>query len=332
MTYTFRNRFRLQEGDRLDADVQIIKLADSADDGLVTLRPVEREMGISERGTLISEAGELVVQGSGYVDADAAAAAGRNWRQYLTVALAREGKGVDFGPDDRVIPLADIIYEYEPPMLLQQIGVEVGDRVIIDDYQLLVFPTEPIPKFVNFAMGTPTVKISGWLQRFEQRIDDARAQDHQPWNRQKTIAYRLVHIALTDSNPETRHIQLVTAIEVLLEEQNRPQPILDALDEFLTEVDDWSDSALKRRMSEILNPNKEESITRAGSEQVAAMVEGTYNEKTPGDFFKYVYNMRSRLVHREKRKKPRPTIDELRKIHPELLRFVLDLLDAYDTG
>ena len=58
----------------------------------------------------------------------------------------------------------------------------------------------------------------------------------------------------------------MTAIEVLLEEQDRPQPVLDALDSLLAEVDKWPDSeeALKRRMTDILNQNKGESITRAG--------------------------------------------------------------------
>ena len=138
MAYSFRNRFRLPEGERLDADVQEINLADSAEDGSVTLRAAEREMRISERSALISQAGELVIQGSGYADADSAAAAGRKWRQILTVALAREHKEVDFGPDDRVTPRADILYEDDPPMMLQEVGVEVADRVIIDDYQQLV--------------------------------------------------------------------------------------------------------------------------------------------------------------------------------------------------
>jgi hypothetical protein len=333
VTYSFRNRFRLPGGDRLDADVREIKLADSADDGLVTLQAAE-EMRVSERTALISEASELVVQGSGYVDADTAAAAGRKWRQYLTVALARERKGVDFGPDDRVIPVADIVYDDEPPMLLQQIGVGVGDRAIIDDYQLLVFPTEPMPKFVNFVMGTPTVKVSDWLERLKKRISDASERNHQPWNRQKSLAYRLVVLALRDSNPETRHIQQVTAIEVLLDERDRPQPVLDALKNFLDEVERWPDSekGLKQRMTEILNEDKEESITRAGSEQVAAMLDGKYFDRDAGRFFKDVYNMRSGLVHREKPKKPRPKIDDIREVQSELQRFVLDLLDAYESG
>lgn len=328
MAYTFRNRFKLPEADQLDADVREIKLADSTDDGLVILKPATPGM------SLISEAGELALQGSGYVDADAAVAAGRKWRQYLTVALARDCIGVDFGPDDQVKPIVDMVYEDDPPELFQKLAIKVGDRIIADDYRLFVFLTDPIPRFVNFQAGTPTVKISGWLERFEQKIDEARRGHHQQWNNHKTMAYRLVRLALNDSNPETKHIQLVTAVEVVLKHQDRPKNILDALDKLLAEVESWShDPAVKKRIKEILGENKkEESIMRAGSEQVAAMLEGTYNEKPAGKFFKDIYNMRSGLVHREKPGKPRPTIDGVRKIAAELQRFVLDLLDAYEAA
>jgi hypothetical protein len=332
VTYSFRNRFKLQEGDELDAAVQEIKLADSAEDGLVVLRVPEREMGLGVRAAPISQAGELVLQGSGHPDLNTAEAAGRKWRQILTVALAREGKGVFFGPDDRIIPVADITYGYEPPGFLQTMGVEVGDRVIVDEYQLLVFPSEPTPKFVNAILGTPTVKISGWLGQFEKKINDAREGNRQSWNRQKALSYRLVHLALVDSNAETQHIQLVTALELLLKEHDRPQPILDALDDFIGEIDKWSDSDLKRRMTDILKDGKAESITRAGSEQVAMLLDGEYFERDAGRFFKYVYNMRSGLVHRERAGRPRPEIEDIREVQPELRRFVLDLLDAYEIG
>lgn len=331
MAYTFRNRFRLGDGYRLDADVQTITLVDSAEDGLVTLQPPER---VVEQGTLISQAGELVLQGTGYIDADAALAAGRAWRQCLTAALARDNKAVDLGPDDRTPPADDRFIEDDPPAFLQPLGIGVGDRVILDDYHLLVFPTDPQPKFVNFTLGTPTVTVSGWLERFDQKIRQAREHHHQPWDQQKTLAFRLVHLSLADTNPETRHVQLVTAVEVILNDQNRPQPILDALDALLTHVDEWPDEGdVKGRIGEILRQAKEESITHAGSDQVSTMLEGTYGDQTAGDFFKRAYDIRSRLVHRKRRRgKPRPSSEELSKMHSDLLNFVLDALDAYGTA
>lgn len=328
MTYTFRNRFRLPEGDRLDAEATEVKLADSADEGLVTLKPV-REEGIAVRGNLNSRSDELILQGSGYVDASAAAEAGRRWRQYLAVALAREGTGVDLGSGDGVAPTLDKVFEGEPPALLQRIGTEAGHRVVSDGYQLLVFKSEPVPKFINLVAGVPTINISGRLDRLAHTTNAVRQQDHYPWDRRKALSYRLVHLALADSNLETKHIQLVTAIEVLLEQRNRPQDILDAIDKLIAEVAaDWSDGDVKRRMADILHQSKEESITRIGSTYVASTLKGTYDGSAPAKFFKLVYGMRSGLVHGEKPKKPRPTIDQVGKIAAELVRFVLDLLDA----
>ncbi|WP_192176834.1 hypothetical protein [Mycobacteroides abscessus] len=343
MTYSFRNRFMLHKGSRLDADVPEITLTD---DGLVTLWPVLKEPGTpggsfiwaaetAKKGTLISEADEFVLEGSGYPDLDTARTEGCRWRQYLIATLARAGKAADLGPDDQVRPATEIVYEEDPPKLFRGIGIGVGDRIITDDRRLLVFRTAPTPKFVNFSAGIPTVISPGWLERFEQQAKNLRGRHHRLWNKQETLAYRLVHLALADSNMETRHIQLVTAIEVLFDDQDRPELELEALNSLLTVVEGWPDSECaaetKKRIGEILDDDKEESITRAGAKQVADRLDGKYLDKDPGRFFKYVYALRSRLVHRESKKhgKRRPDTNTLRNVHSELLRFVLDLLDAY---
>lgn len=342
MTYTFRNRFRIRAS-FLDADVPEVELAASADDGVVTLWPVERDEGphggfifgfqLVKKGGLISETNELVLQGDGYADAEHAATAGRKWRQYLTAALAREFRAVDFGPEDRVTPSIDLVYKDDPPKMFRQM-LNVGDRLIVDDPpQLLVFPTRPEAKFLKSLMGTPTVRVGGWLERFEQRVKEMRDRDqNQPWSTEKILAYRLVHLAFTDPNPETRHIQLVTAIEVLLKEQKRPQPILDALNKLHAVVDDWPESDAKKRTADILRQNKGESILRAGQEQVAAKLGGTYSDMSPEAFFKHVYNLRSRLVHRARKNEARPTEGDLQRVNSQLVTFVLDALDAYEPG
>jgi Apea-like HEPN len=325
--YTFRNRFKLQDGHHLDTgDLEEIKLADSRDDGLVVLKSAQR----GER--LISKADALAVEGTGYVDAETTARTGREWRRYLTVAFARDFEPVDFGPDDKLDPTVDKVYDKDPPDFFQKIGVKVGDRIIWDDCRLLVFPTEPTPRFISEAMGTADVTQSGWAERFEQKVAEARGRHGRPWNRQKTTAFSLVHSALADPNPETRHIQTVTAIESLLVTQDRPQNVLDGLDVLIAEVENWDEPALKQRILEILREAKEESITRSGTQQVDAWLSGEYGGKTAGDFFKVVYNMRSRLVHGERQGKKRPSVDKVRDVYAELRGFVLDLLDAYESG
>lgn len=339
MTYTFRNRFRLRRGDLLDADVPEIRLTNSAEAAQVTLWPVQERVGpqgifsvaVTEKAPIISQSHDLVLQGDGYADAVGAANAGREWRRALTVALAREGRGVDFGPDDRLTPVTDKIFREAPPAMFEPLGITTGDRVIADDYQLLVYPTEPSPKFIDFVPGAPRVSISNWLETFDRRVRAARELEREPWSRQKALAYRLVHLALTDSNPETRHIQLVTAVEVLLSDQARPAPILDALDRLVAVVDEWPDDNVKGRINDILRQNRGESVTSAGSYQVARLLpDHTFDDKLASQFFKRVYDIRSRLVHRERRRnKPRPTSDEVSRIYSHLLAFVLDLLDAH---
>lgn len=93
MTYSFRNRFKIDRGRRLLANSQEYVLAESASDGKVVLRP-----GAAARN--IDDESGLVVQGSGYADYDVAKDTGRRWRQYLTQALARQLIGADFGDDE----------------------------------------------------------------------------------------------------------------------------------------------------------------------------------------------------------------------------------------
>lgn len=94
MTYTFRNRFKIG-GNRYAVDGHEYVLAEPpSDDGRVVLK--------SGSGQAISQTDELILQGSGYPDFDAAKDAGRRWRQYLTKALPRDGRGADFGDDGAV--------------------------------------------------------------------------------------------------------------------------------------------------------------------------------------------------------------------------------------
>jgi hypothetical protein len=84
VTYTFRNRFKIG-GNRYAVDGHEYVLAEPpSDDGRVVLK--------SGSGQAISQTDELILQGSGYPDFDAAKAAGRRWRQYLTKALPRDAE------------------------------------------------------------------------------------------------------------------------------------------------------------------------------------------------------------------------------------------------
>jgi hypothetical protein len=328
MTYSFRNRFVIDESERIAIDAHAQHLADSPEDGTVVLEAAGRD-------TEISQTHELVLCGSGYADEAAAIEAGRKWRRVLTAALARDRKAADFGPDDKTTPVTDLIVEKEPLDWLKPLGVVVGDRVIGDDIRLMVYESAPAPKFLSITMNAPIVMVGA--ERLLHDIADASSKEQdQPWSRQKWLAYQLVHSALRDRNAETRHIQLVTAIEIMIPGRQRPGPIVEALDNIMARVDeilpgdDDDAPTVGERLKQILREAKNESIVRAGREYIGGLLEGEYGTKSPANFFRDVYNMRSRLVHHERPGEHRPSTEDIIQVYGELLRLTLDLLDTRD--
>ena len=318
MTYTFHNRFTTFD-ERINIQAGTFQLADTEQERVMLLA--------GERDVMIAETGNLVLEGSGYVDEAAAVAAGRGWRKALTIAFARAHIGVDFGPDHPVTPRDDVVVK-ESSEILDRLGVAPGDRAIGDEHRLLVVTSEPIPRFVLITMHGSVLRGLG---DFERSLSDTPARTDQEWSAEKQLAYRLVHAALRDDNFETQHIQLVTAVEVLLKEQDRPPDVLGALNALIDEVETRTadETGVRERLLQILRSNRDESISRAACKQLSAALTGTtYNEVAVDAFFKNVYNMRSRLLHRGRRGEKRPTNTELGEVHFELLRLVLDFLEA----
>jgi hypothetical protein len=318
MTYSFHNRFTIHE-ERINIDAHTYELADTGREHVILLS--------GERGVVIAKTGDLVLEGSGYTDEATAVAAARGWRRALTVAFARAHIGADFGPDDRVTPEDDVVAE-DPPEYLRQLGIEPGDRIIGDDHRLLVVKAEPRPKFLHmWGRGF----VTRGLDQFESSLNDVRTRIDRDWSAEKSLAYRLVHAALRDTNPETQHIQLVTAVEVLLKQQDRPPAVLDALNGLIDEVAGRpaDEDGVQKRLLEILGDDLDESISRAACDQLSEVLTDSYDGKAVDVFFKQVYNMRSRLLHRKRRRQEtRPTASQLGDVHFELLRLVLDFLEA----
>jgi hypothetical protein len=318
MTYTFHNRFTIFD-ERLNIDATTHELADADHERVILLA------GAAE--TMIKDTGDLVLEGSRYADKATALAAARRWRRALTAAFARSHIGADFGPDDRVTPRTVMITE-DAAEILRRIGLKPGERVVADEHRLLVVKSEPRPTFLLFQ-GVGVVRRG--LEQFKSNLNEARARSNQDWSPQKALAYRLVSSALGDTNPETQHIQLVTAVEVLLQQQDRPQAVLDALNGLIDEVSQRpaDEDGVRQRLLEILHDDLDESIRRAGGDQLSAVLTDTYGGMAVNAFFRQVYKMRSRLLHRKRRRQdPRPTATELGAVHFELWRMVLDFLEV----
>lgn len=322
MTFTFRNRFKIDHSRRLIADSHEYVLAESESEGRVVL----------SAGTIdgkIDDHADLIVQGTTYNSFEEAVEAGRRWRQYLFEACARQFIAIDLGDDnDAKLRPFEGIFEPSPGNIFGMMGVQEGDRVIQDRIGLLVFLTDPRPRLIHSSAGVGSVSTG--IKNFVDNLNVTRAKRYSPWSDQQKLGFKLVHSALFDSNPETRYIQLVTAIEALLPDQQEvPTEIAGAIDKLIVVVDDWPDAekSVRDRIKQLLCLDKQESIGRKGA-QLSRRLESEYGDASAQKYFSELYGIRSNLVHGNQN---RASIDELNQRFSELVRFVLDLLEVADA-
>ncbi|WP_040833706.1 hypothetical protein [Nocardia brevicatena] len=165
---------------------------------------------------------------------------------------------VDFSEDDSPVFPESVIVSVDTPFPFSEMGSE-GDRIIMDSDRLQVFQTEPAPKFVCF---TAEAKVKRGMSQFETQLRDIRQSDSTKWSDKHKLAYRLVHNALWDENPEVRYILLVTAVEALLVGRPVEPDILAGLDRLKELVDGWADAdpAVKKRLLDLLRDDKRVSV------------------------------------------------------------------------
>lgn len=204
-------------------------------------------------------------------------------------------------------------------------GIQKGERVIQDRLGLLVFRTDPKGKFL-FLSGS-AASVGTGMEGLIGTLQSVREGHHGPWTDEQKLAYELLHASLFDSNPETRYIQLVTAVEALLPNGRKvPFDIANALDELVTVIANRTDieKSVRDRVAVLLRQGKKESISRLGA-QLAGTLSGDYGNQAPQKYFREAYGIRSNLVHGNPK---RVSSNELSQRYSELVKFVLDLLDA----
>lgn len=316
VTYSFRNRLVLSGGvdTRLPEQpigVTRVVLFDGGPDGVVEL------FGPGE-GDAIRDALELRLRGRNFPTAEAADAAGRVWRNHLTIAFAHLLVGVRIGPVGSPPHYGFGTPYYQNP-----------ERRLRENPGLHVFKTdsEPGPSG-GYAEGRVLQGLHGlvtytlpWITR--------REYDLSP---QHSLAYVLVHAAYFEDNPETAFIVLVTAIEALLPaREDNPRDVakvIDSLLDRLSEIIDI-DPDLQRDVAQALEDDKFDSIGRRGRMLVSCLGSERFAGQKPKDYFTQRYQMRSELVHGSVN---RPSDYQLEKELRELRRFVLALLGVQVFG
>lgn len=264
----------------------------------------------------IGDATELVLSGGGYSSFEEAEQAGRRWRQHLMIAMARFGVGGDFGP-------ATDVEARRADGLIGQMFYQDRPGLQVLEYSL----------DARFMKVTTAGTVGKTLAEF--LAGPLHAELNKPYVPQSDsheLAYSLVHTARFESNPETVHVFLVTALEAIIAKRRKKRDIsvIEILDEFKGVVKQQfsdTDPNRKRLLNALCNA-KGEGINECGQRVASELLSNDYGGEPPDVFFKTVYDQRNAIVHGRTPEERRPTTQELDERRPPLFEFVLDLLAA----
>jgi hypothetical protein len=316
--YSFRSLFRIR-GNKLGIP--------SPTRPLEPTDPGESIFLASPTGRDIQEDHDAVLAGSPYASFDTALHAGRRWRQIMQSIFAREGISCEFGDDDDAnLSPSRITVSHTTGLF----DLEPTDLVYEDRIGLLVFDADPIPKFIFTYGGTPIVSKSPPTLEL---ITAAKERNSDVWSDELRLAYTLVHSALSDTNPETRFILMVTAIEALIpyrKKEDALSKMLEALRPVATGMTTF-DEDTRKVVDGLLKSSQYNSIRQYGL-KLARRLPGDYGGMEAKDYYDEAYGTRSELAHGNLRNIPQLSKEVLIARFSELKRFVIDILENWTAN
>ncbi|WP_139170215.1 HEPN domain-containing protein [Mycolicibacterium fluoranthenivorans] len=311
MPFTFRNKIRL------------------TDDFVVTSEMPRDQAYVAEQGddghyvaVFTDQRGTVTFYGQGYETPELAADAGTRWRRHLMIALAREGIGADFGDGGN---------PWSPGTFTK--AAAAGKGVALRDYRLNVYEEDSNVVLIQnreaTTMDADYVAPQDNSRSLEAIVDGPLARVsclRYTVDERLELALNLLHLSYFESNPETRNVTLVTAIEALIVQAKRSSDVVDQLDKLIKQVKaDEIGRIARNTILNALGNMKNQSINEAGQDLAEKFLTEDYDSLPPKDFFKRSYVDRCNLVHGSIK---RPGSKTLRSRNPILTKFVTDLLDA----
>lgn len=312
MSYTFRIRFARSPIDTIQIKQHVLTVPVSKPGVSVYLRAGQDNQPIKDSNSLL-------LLGEGYSSEGEAQRAGIDLQQALMIALARIRIGADFG--ERA---ANSIFTDEG---LAWVEKQIGQRSLNDTHGLMVFYSEPPPKFMRFnADMVRAVRIDS----FQKAFDSAIAL-HLELNDRDRLAFLLFNASFFQRAPDSRFLLLVMAVEALLDPAPRVGEAREHVDRLIAHTRSSSLSEdEKNSLIGSLRWFRYESISRAGRTLASARLgKKIYDSKSAPDFFTHCYRLRSNLVHG---KFPIPTFEEIGAAAANLESFVSDILTCHLLG
>jgi hypothetical protein len=264
----------------------------------------------------IKDSNTWVFKSEGWASEEEASLAARRYVDALALTLVRLRIGADFvnrGPKSAFTRAG-----------LAMLGAQSGSRVLNDVYGLMIYESEPPPRFATISADA----LRGVPQdHFEKIFSHALARPKVITERER-LSLELFNASFFQKSADSRFLVLVMAVEALLEPSPRSSAAVLHVESMI--------SATNR--AELLSPEEKqsllgalswlryESINQTGRRLAEKYLGGQVymNMKAPS-FFSYCYNLRSRLVHGEH---PLPSQQEIGSAVPQLEVFVSDILSG----
>lgn len=312
VTFSFRVRFNRSPTDTIQTEANEITLSDDE-------APSPLRLHNPEPGGTILQATQLALTGDGYTSHEAALAAGQRYQDALVVALARQRVGADFG----LRAPKGFFTDHGLSFLEQQLG----QRVLNSVHGLMVFETEPRPRFALMKADP----LRGVNQGMFESAFSAAASMKPQLSEREIVAFSLFNASFFRQSADSRFLLLMMAIEALLDLRPRSEAAQSHVDSLIKQTQTAALPQVdKDSMVGALRWLANESISQAGRNLTQARLgERTYKEMPASRFFTYCYGLRSALVHGSI---PYPTFDEISSVVGQLESFVSDLLTAPVLG
>lgn len=264
----------------------------------------------------IKDSEELVFKSQGWASEEDAALGGKKYADALMLSLARLQVGADFGsraPKSACTRAG-----------LANLQARTGHRVLNDVHGLMVYESEPPPRFASISVGV----LRGVPQdRFERVLSRAIDEPRDLSSRER-LSLDLFNASFFQNSADSRFLLLIMAIEALLKPLARSaganrhvEALIRATQESVELAPPEKESLLAclgwLRCGSINQTGRTLARNRLGQRVYA-------NTDAPS-FFSYCYGLRSQLVHG---KDPMPTPAEIGSVVGTLEVFVSDLLSG----
>jgi hypothetical protein len=207
---------------------------------------------------------------------------------------------------------------------LEWLEQQRGQRVLNDVHGIMVFETEPQPRFASFeasgVVGIPK-------ERFEKLLLYALEHPRVLTDRER-VSLDLFHASFFQKIADVRFLLLMMAIEALLVPAQRSPAAIQHVETIIdsTRKTCIISDAEKDSIIGSLQWLRQESINQTGRKFVAERLGSrTYSNRSASGFFSECYDLRSRLVHG---RSPYPSWQEVSEVVAVLEVFVSDLLSG----